>query len=192
MVAHRSVSNGGSLPFTLRQHWLGAADRAPPRAAVTVARIDDTLVVRADLFDDDPFNRAREDNSRTWELGDVLEVFFARSDDRGYGEIHVTPDNVRLHLRFRDEHHHREITDLREVAADPELIRSAAWLTPRGWAAEVALPPSVRAGDRLRLSICRYDWTRGVAEPVLSSSSPHPVLAFHRPHEWEEIVVGSD
>jgi hypothetical protein len=42
----------------------------------------------------------------------------------------------------------------------------------------------VAAGARWLFSFSRYDYTRGVAEPMLSSTSPHRRLDFHRQHEW--------
>jgi hypothetical protein len=42
----------------------------------------------------------------------------------------------------------------------------------------------VTAGARWRFSFSRYDYTRGMGEPVLSSTSLHRRLDFHRQHEW--------
>jgi hypothetical protein len=38
--------------------------------------------------------------------------------------------------------------------------------------------------ERERIRFSRYDYTRGMGEPVLSSTSPHRRLDFHRQHEW--------
>jgi len=49
------------------------------------------------------------------------------------------------------------------------------------------------AGAHWRFSFSRYDYTRGRAQPVISSSSPHTEPRFHRPHEWGVLrFVGSD
>lgn len=173
---------------------LGQAWRAEPEADLRATRVAvtfraGTLHVEADLDDDDVFNAATADNQRTWELGDVFEIFACRDDEAGYVEVHVTPDNVKLHLRFVDAGQHQRIASIDEVAADPAAIASSAQHTPGGWRVRAAVPLAAAPGDVIRVSFCRYDATRGGAEPVLSSSSAHPVLAFHRPHEWTRCRV---
>lgn len=42
---------------------------------------------------------------------------------------------------------------------------------------------SFYAGLALRVSFCCYD-AASVDEPVLATAASHPVIAFHRPHEW--------
>ena len=49
---------------------------------------------------------------------------------------------------------------------------------------EVFLP---WASDRWLFSFSRYDYTRGHEKPVLSSTSQHAVLNFHRQNEWGEL-----
>ena len=39
-----------------------------------------------------------------------------------------------------------------------------------------------------RFSFSRYDHTRGANNPVLSSSSPHQELDFHRQEDWGRLV----
>ncbi len=176
--------------FWLRQAW-----RATPEPALRATRVEATirdgaLCVRADLDDEDVFNTATAHNQRTWELGDVFEIFARRADDPGYVEVHVTPDNVKLHLRFADHAQHRRIAGIDEVACDPDAIRTTATRTAGGWRATAVVPLGAAPGEEVFVSFCRYDATRGQQEPVLSSSSPHPVLSFHRPEEWTRCRVG--
>lgn len=49
--------------------------------------------------------------------------------------------------------------------------------------------PELRAGVRWHFSFSRYDYTRGRGEPVISSTSPHPVGDFHRQQEWGELTL---
>jgi len=170
--------------FTLGQTWNLAPEPALRPTFVQATYFDGALHVTAELHDDDVFNTATAHNQRTWETGDVFEIFARREDSESYVEVHVTPDNVKLHLHFDDFTHAERIRDIAEVAADPALIESTATRTPRGWRATARVPLDARSGDLVRVSFCRYDATRGRAEPVLSSSSPHPVLRFHRPLEW--------
>ncbi len=65
------------------------------------------------------------------------------------------------------------------------------------WTVQVSIPldmvceqGKVRTGDRWKFSFSRYDYTRGTATPVLSSSSPHAELSFHRQQEWGTLVFG--
>jgi len=44
------------------------------------------------------------------------------------------------------------------------------------------------AGDSWLFSFSRYDYTQGKAAPVLSSTSPHQVLSYHRQQEWGTLV----
>jgi len=175
--------------FTLGQPWLPTPEPAFRATRVAVRFAGGVLHVDADMDDDDVFNDATRHNERTWELGDVFEVFARRDDEERYVEVHVTPDNVRLHLRFADFAHVHRIASIDEVAADPLAIETAAERTVRGWRARVALPLPAAPGDVVRVSFCRYDATRG-RPPVISSSSPHPEPSFHRPREWVACRIG--
>ena len=42
---------------------------------------------------------------------------------------------------------------------------------------------------RFDCSFCRYDYTPGIASPVISSSSPHREPNFHRSEEWAELTL---
>lgn len=170
--------------FELGQAWRETPQAELRRTLVTATYRDGLLCVEADLEDEDVFNTATAHNQHTWETGDVFEIFVRRDDAERYVEVHVTPDNVKLHLQFDDFEHSARIDDIAEVAADPEAIESTAVRTPSGWRATARVPIEAAPGDLLRVSFCRYDAARGRAEPVLSSSSPHPVLRFHRPWEW--------
>ncbi|MBI5851224.1 MAG: hypothetical protein HZB39_09365 [Planctomycetes bacterium] len=181
--AIRTLHRGEPTIFTLGQAWRAKPqpELRPTLVAVTFAGGE--LHVAAELTDDEVFNDATAHNQRTWETGDVFEIFARREDSQHYVEVHVTPDNVKLHLRFDDFGHAARIADIAEVAADPRLVESIAARTVYGWRATARVPLAASPGDLVRVSFCRYDASRG-REPVLSSSSPHPVLAFHRPLEW--------
>lgn len=176
------------LHFELVQSWREApeTDLRPTRVAATWR--DGVLHVVADLEDDDVFNDATAHNQRTWELGDVFEIFVRAAGADAYREVHVTPDNVRLHLCFDDFAHVTRIEGIESVAADPDALASQAWRTPDGWRVAAAVPLPVGTDGGVFVSFCRYDAARR-RPPILSSSSPHPVLAFHRPWEWTACRV---
>jgi hypothetical protein len=63
-----------------------------------------------------------------------------------------------------------------------------------GWVVLAAIPGMLAtleaaslAETRWRFSFCRYDASRTGATPVIASTSPHPVPAFHRPDEWGRL-----
>ena len=48
---------------------------------------------------------------------------------------------------------------------------------------------SFSAGEKLELSFSRYDAGPDGTPDVLSSTSLHRELSFHRRHEWREVVL---
>jgi hypothetical protein len=45
------------------------------------------------------------------------------------------------------------------------------------------------AGQILELSFSRYDAGPEGTPDILSSTSPHRELSYHRRHEWREVVL---
>jgi hypothetical protein len=172
--------------FTLGQFWNDAPEPDLRPTTVSATFSDGRLHVSAELTDDDVFSDATAHNQRTWELGDAFEIFARRDDSEEYVEVHITPENIKLHLRFDDFGHTGRINDdISLVAADPDEITSTVERTPTGWRATASVPLDAGPGDLIRVSFCRYDASHGRTEPTLSSSSPHNLLRFHRPHEWQ-------
>jgi hypothetical protein len=176
--------------FTLGQAWEPVQDERLEPTEVAATYQDGRLHVVAKLWDKDIYSAATAHNQRTWELGDVFEIFFRREDSQSYSEVHVTPGNIRLHLQLRDFQHHLSITDIAEIAADPGAIESEVSTFDGGWQVRASVPILAQPGDILRVSFCRYDVAKDWPEPILSSSSPHPVRKFHRPDEWLPVRVG--
>jgi hypothetical protein len=76
-------------------------------------------------------------------------------------------------------------------------LRTWTWAEParRRWtalaaieAATVAPSALIQPGDVWRFSFCRYDYTRGEAEPVTSSTSPHQIPDFHDQRAWGRLL----
>jgi hypothetical protein len=63
-----------------------------------------------------------------------------------------------------------------------------------GWRVKASIPagvlglPAFAEGQRFRISFCRYD-ASSAGESILSTTATHPVVAFHRPNEWTQIVL---
>lgn len=143
-------------------------------------------------------NRATRLNDRTWELGDVAEVFLEEVGDSRYLELHVTPENQRLQLLFR----HGEIDRLRDGTAalasflvgDPEWVISETFRADDHWSTRVKLP-AIRFGrgplvpGRLfRGTVCRYDCASPDAT-VLSATAPFAEPNYHRRADWDTFVL---
>ena len=200
-----------ATPIPLGQAWLEttAPDFAPD--TVRTGWRGDALLVFAELSDADIFTRAQQHNDRFWELGDTFELFLQPEPGPAYVEFHVTPNNLRLQLRFASPPSTRPA-----AAGDPfevSLIHDAAfqsrtWLNAgaREWCVLAEIPAasvsdlkadpggvtiSPLAGAIWRFSFSRYDYTRGREQPVISSTSPHAEPRFHRPHEWGVLRFGA-
>lgn len=177
-------------PIQLQQSWRAEAEPDFKTAVVRTGWRNDALLVFAELDDTDIFNRATQLNERTWELGDVFEIFLQPEAEEGYVEFHVTPENQRLQMRFPAPRKPGQ-------QIDGDAIRSRTWVEPdvNRWFVYAEIPAvsvTCRAGavenQRWRFSFSRYDYTRGRSAPVLSSSSPHREARFHRLHEWGQLT----
>jgi len=157
---------------------------------------ENSLRVLAELEDADIFTSATSHNQRMWELGDVLEIFLQPAGSPDYVELHVTPNNRRLQLRFPDT------TTLRRAQArnffddlilSDGVFHSDTWTQPEKgrWYVHAEIPAALVCGNdglpvegEWRFSFSRYDYTRGRQEPVISSTSLHARPDFHRREEW--------
>jgi hypothetical protein len=179
-------------PCELRQHWLPKPEPDFLPAQAWVGWRGQELLVFAELTDADIFTNATALNQYTWELGDVLEIFLQPVQQEAYLEFHVAPNNQRLQLRFPSASAQDTAPPSAFMIAG-EMFRSRTWVRPeaRQWFVLAEIPvasvcdrPAPLPGSEWRFSISRYDYTRGRTEPVCSSTSPHPVMDFHRQQEW--------
>ncbi len=174
--------------IALGQFWLPQAEPDFLGAEVRVGRVADQLLVLATIPDVDIFTRVTEPNQRTWELGDVFEIFLKPESENHYREFHVTPANIRTQLGFSAE------GATREVLPDG-IFESRVWIESGRWIVLASIPcrvitnrSSIENGERWRFSFCRYDAFQDWRMPVLSSTSPHPIPKFHRLAEWGLLV----
>jgi len=179
--------------FQLRQPWQREPDAALRPSLVRLAWSPKALLVEAEITDDEVTTKATADNQKMWELGDVFEAFLQIEGNRDYVELHVTPNNKRMHLHLPGVGG-KASDGAVPVPFEQMLVRhvgfrSTATRTPTGWRVTMSIPASVfrvpvfHPGLALRVSFCRYD-AAATGEPVLSTTADHPVIAFHRPHEW--------
>lgn len=181
----------------LVQAWLPAPQPGFRPAYVVFGWSSEALFVAALLADGDVFTKATEDNQRMWELGDALEIFLGQEGSPGYVELHITPNNKQLRLRFPDSEavaKSRRTGDLSTyLIAEPCFQSSVVSARSgfEGWIVTATIPSAlvtgrdqIRDGEVWQFSVCRYDASRGAEEPVLSSTSSYTALDFHRRLEW--------
>jgi len=184
--------------FRLLQPWQDKPDAALCPTDVRLAWTPEALLVEADLADNDVTTRATADNQWMWELGDVFEVFMQIGERRDYVELHVTPNNKRMHLRLpgvRGKASEDAVpVPFAELLVCPVGFESTSAPVPNGWRVTMSIPSSVfrvtslESGITLHVSFCRYD-ASATGDPVLSTTANHPVIDFHRPHEWTAVTL---
>ena len=190
--------------WPMQQAWRAEpeSDLQPSRVRVGWSRT--ALLVEAELHDCDIFNPVTEFNQAAFTLGDVFEIFLRPEWQAPYFEFHVTPGNQLLQLRFADDQQIRKAPATGTL--DERLAAHKIWNAritstvrvdagARRWFVSAAIPFAMvvetgvmQPGARWLCSFCRYDYTRGRAEPVLSSTSAHRECSFHRQHEWRPVV----
>jgi hypothetical protein len=188
-----------ATPISLGQAWLPAPEPDFAPGIVRTGWRNHSLLVFADLSDTDIFTLAKRHNDRFWELGDTFEIFLQPPGARSYVELHVTPNNLRLQLRFAKPPSARDSDPFATALIHDQAFDSRTWVKPdkRGWCVFADVPAATMfeqpalADTTWRFSFSRYDATQGRDRPVISSTSPHTKPAFHRPHEWGELHYDS-
>lgn len=187
-----------SLPGTsLRQAWRESPEPGFRPALARLAHHADALWVEAELEDDDVFNPVTGFNQPAFLQGDVVEVFVLPEGMDRYGEIHAAPTGAVLQLRFPVGWRQKEKPPFEgnpwdHGIAEP-VTKVTTRLTPAGWSAFLVIPFALlgavpQPGSVWFVSVCRYDYTRGRAKPVLSSTSALPRVDFHQTDCWNRLV----
>ncbi len=188
----------------LRQHWLG--DRPDPHFQPGWTRVRWTpsaLVFDLVFAGAQQRNRARKLNEPTWDLGDVGEIFLQVEGRSDYLEVHVTPENQRLQLRFPADGiaavraGRARLADF--MVTDPAWVASTVTTSAMDLRVRVTLPAAtlglgdapLHPGLRFRVAVCRYDYGPRPADPILSSSASLSAPAFHQPSEWSLLHLAA-
>jgi hypothetical protein len=171
---------------SLRHQWPADPRRLP--ANVWLGHAGGRLFILAYLPDRSIWSTASAHNQRLWEQGDTFEMFFQAEDREEYCELHVTPANYRLQLRFPSP---EVFAAKRDTAFEEFLLEEGAFtsetaIRDRDWVVFASIPAKLigAKGKRWRFSFCRYDYDAGTVEPVLSSTSRYRELDFHRIEDW--------
>lgn len=188
-----------SSPWKMQQAWRPKPERGFRAGKVRMAWDSGALWVIADLPDREVFSASTAHGQKLWMLGDVFEIFVQREGTTRYLELHVSPNNHRLHLRWSEAGFKRMNSGtaaLDEFAADPAGFDSQTRKLPgrRGWQVVVRIPArllpggrTLRPDDLLRVSYSRYDADQNGKNTILSSTSPHAKASYHRRDEWRVV-----
>ena len=171
------------------QPWLPQVEPAFAPGLVSVFRGNDELLIHADLHDASVMTEVFSFNSPAFLTCDVIEIFLGTSGTNTYYELHVTPSNSQLQLRF-DGTGARE--NWRDCMVATPLFASETSITHEGWRAVARIPLKrlfPEPHPELQLSFGRYDYTPRQPRPVVSSTSPHAVCNFHRKEEWRRVTL---
>jgi len=182
-----------STPLHLVQAWRDEPEPAFRPATCRLGRDAEQLLILADLEDADIVTIDPHHNERAFQNADAVEFFIKPEGQDAYFEFHVTPNNARLHLRF-DFLDPADPETRQERLLEPDCCHSRTWPDPAAgrWLALLILPLATLAEDPTSLTTCRfscsrYDHSSDGSPPVLSSTSPHQEVDFHRQHEWRTI-----
>ena len=202
----------------LDQNWLSESHRSFAAGWSKVGWNDEHLVCFANFTDHDVFNDEDRFNAPAYVVGDVFEIFVKREGCPQYLEIHVSPRNQVLQLRWprpiyeifapRPRRRFRRERDPEKRKArqaeplapylidNPRIATAARHLADEhAWQAVAFIPfpliddQPVGSGTRYRYSASRYDYTRGHHGPVISSSSPHVEANFHLASDWRALQL---
>lgn len=193
-AATRAFQHAPEVP--LRQCWRPQPQPDFLPAAVRTGWRDSTLFVFAKLTDAAIVTFATRSNERLWELGNVFEIFLRPAQQAAYSEFQIAPNNLQLQLRYA---HAAALEKARKTGSIADALvhkisfQSRTWPQPElnCWHALAEIPAASvcdaaapLAGGTWHFSFCRYDYARGVGDPVISSSSALSQPDFHRLAEW--------
>jgi len=182
------------------QSWREKRERQFRGGKVRIGWRGDRLLYFADLSDRDVGTKAVKRNDRLWELGDVLEVFAGVRSRPAYIEYHTAPNGLVLQLFFPDARAPQKTggpEGLGPFLKKDDSAVAAVRRTRTGWQVYGEIPaasvwgckPSTATleGQVWDLNFGRYDYPAGDGQPILSSTSPLTMAAYHRRHEWRQV-----
>jgi hypothetical protein len=178
------------MKLPLLQSWLPSSEPDFRPGTVRFSECGGKLLMEAEFQGGPQISSATAHGQRLWEHGDVAELFVQELGDESYREYQVAPNGFTLALRYPDtagvalvRSGERKLEDF----LTGEIPEVRITTTEEGWSVSLTVPLPSIAGDRFRMSCCRYDHIAG-RPPVISSTSPHPVRDFHRPQDWRILV----
>jgi hypothetical protein len=178
-------------------HYLRGPKEGFRPANVRIGWSGNRFLVLATMTDDEVYTDSQADNDELWALGDVFEIFFRDQAGEEYFELHTSPAGHRLLLKFPGPNSIYDLRDgvgnLTDFMFTGDMLVSRIRKTTDGWQvlASVDWPQTPLEGRKALISLCRYDYTRGQEEPLLSSTSLHEVVNYHRQEDWMPVVFAA-
>ena len=196
----REKNRTSGAVFSLAQQW-----RKTPQPEFLPGRVrlwwtPSELKLTAVLSGRNIASRSTAHNQPMWRLGDTFEIFLQARGQSDYAELHITPNNHRLHLAVPGPESTSPLSPafvaFEEMRVTPAGFSSVVRRNANAWSIRAAMPPALagfdlfQPGEQFRISFARYDAGQSL-DPVLSTSSPHSRLAFHRPDEWSTVRLSA-
>lgn len=190
-----------SSPWRMQQAWLDQEQEVFRPGTVSMAWQPDGLLVFALLPDDEIFSASTADDEQLWTLGDVFEIFIRRETSPVYLELHASPNGHQLHLEWTEEGMQKikqKEAQLKDFMRDARAFQAdvTKLADKKGWAVFAKIPASILPdgapfvpGEKLSISFSRYDTDGEGKNAILSSTSPHKKLSYHRLQEWRSVVL---
>ena len=185
----------------LKQSWLAEpSEDFLPGVALLYAS-SEGLDIIVTLMDKTIFSEATGFNQKTWELGDVVELFAGIPGFPAYWEIHVTPNDHRLQLQWTAADFDSVRKSERQIEefhiTEPDFITSSVSIDEDShrWSTHIFLPwksigiASNPSSLTFEIAICRYDASPGKKEATLSSTANLTKPSYHRRHEWTTLTL---
>jgi len=189
------------LDREFQQGWRASPEVDFEPARVRLYRGPDAFYVYAVLADCVMGNTATGFNEKTWESGDVFEIFIQTGADTYY-EFHVTPENRNLFLAWTTE----SFAEVKEgvgrledaLIDDPSLIDTATKIhgEEEFWTVSMKIPYSALGLDStvhkpaLKIAFARYDRSGAEGSAVLSATPNFSKPDFHDRDAWHPIQWG--
>jgi len=181
--------------LTYGQHWLPQLEPDFNPGKVILQRRGDVLEIEAILTDSDIHDSPAAFNDEAYRHGDVFELFIKAEGSSTYYEIHVTPSNVLLQLRFTVG----EPLDLDKARIwDSQFLESGTEHFDGGWKARLKVPLSKLTSQNpipalWKIACGRYDYIpneNGRRRSRISNTAPLTAPNFHRHQEWPVYDLG--
>lgn len=190
------------LLFTgqFQQAWRDSREPGFAPALAELRATDEVLHVLAVLGDHDIHNSATGFNEKTWQTGDVFEIFI-QTDADTYYEFHITPENRHLFLAWTTEsfsaHNVGKTTLEAAMIEDRNFLSSETRIrdTRNHWTV-VARIPYTKLGinpanppAELKVAFARYDASRDGSAPILSATPDFPQASYHQRDYWHALTL---
>lgn len=187
--------NANYLP--LRQNWV---ESDPQEKGIVTMWYDTQYLHIYSIFEDsDIFSKAEGKNQATWQLGDVVELFFRPNKSDEYYEIHLTPSFATLEYTIPSIEAFRKgglnTSDLTKKSFHLENeIQLFDSDEIAGWIGHIKIPLESlnieidTKGIIANFAVCRYNYNNQWGDkPELSSTCALQKLNFHAPEDWQDL-----